>query len=267
VTTTIAYGIPRRGQVAGRGVRRTAGLVAAAGAGAALAQALPVATSIPPLRRQLFPALAGIGTPGHVALTFDDGPDPLSTVYFLRLLERRRVRATFFLLGRMAQRAPHLVAEIRAAGHEIGLHGHDHRCLLWRGPGETFDDLARGRDVLLAAGAEPPQWYRPPYGVLTMSAAVAATGLGLRPVLWTAWGRDWSRRATPPSVFTTVVRDLRGGGTVLLHDSDCTSAVGSWKTTLAVLPRLLDHCESHLWTVGPLRDHQLAAMPAGRLGG
>jgi peptidoglycan/xylan/chitin deacetylase (PgdA/CDA1 family) len=246
----------RRG--GGHVVRRAARVAAAVGGSVAVAHALPAVTSLPSLRRQLFPALAGIGAPDHVALTFDDGPDPLSTPHFLRLLERRRVHATFFLLGRMAVRAPHLVAEIRDAGHEIGLHGYDHRCLLARGPVDTYDDVARGRDALIAAGAAPPRWYRPPYGVLTTATTVAAARLELRPVLWTAWGRDWSARATPASVFATVAKDLHGGGTILLHDSDCTSAVGSWKNTLAALPRLLDHCERHMWTVGPLADHKVS---------
>jgi peptidoglycan/xylan/chitin deacetylase (PgdA/CDA1 family) len=238
---------------------RAVRVAAAAGATAALAHALPAATSLPPLRRHLFPDLAGIGADGHVALTFDDGPDPLSTPYFLSLLRRRGIHATFFLLGAMAARAPHVVAQIRDAGHEIGLHGHRHRCLLTRGPAQTYDDLARGRDVLVHAGAPPPRWYRPPYGVLTTAAAVAAARLDLRPVLWTAWGRDWTSRATSASIFDTVAKDLHGGGTILLHDSDCASAVGSWKNTLAALPRLLEHCDRLEWTVGPLGEHGMSA--------
>jgi hypothetical protein len=93
--------------------------------------------------------------------------------------------------------------------------------------------------------------------VLTTATVVAATRLDLIPVLWTAWGRDWSRTATPTSVLNTVTGQLRGGGTVLLHDSDCTSAPGSWKNTLSALPPLLDHCDRHGWSVGPLGEHGL----------
>jgi peptidoglycan-N-acetylglucosamine deacetylase len=74
-------------------------------------------------------------------------------------------------------------------------------------------------------------------------------------VLWTAWGEDWRARATPDTVHNTVMASLRGGGTILLHDSDCTSATGSWRTTLGALPRLLDTCHAHGWSVGPLREH------------
>jgi peptidoglycan-N-acetylglucosamine deacetylase len=227
-----------------------------AGLGAATAvQALPAVACWPALRSRLAPAMAGHGDPTHVALTFDDGPDRRSTPHFLRLLRARRITATFFLLGRMLPGNADVAADLVADGHEIGLHGFDHRCLLLRGPRATYDDLARGRDAVAEATGVVPRWWRPPYGVLSSAALVAAARLELTPVLWTAWGRDWSARATPESVRRIVLKDLACGGTILLHDSDCTSAPGSWRTTLAALPGLLDHCQSRGWQVGPLREH------------
>jgi peptidoglycan/xylan/chitin deacetylase (PgdA/CDA1 family) len=248
-----------------------AGAVAAGLAGAAVAAyALPAAASLPALRRQLAPALAGRGRADHVALTLDDGPDPLSTPHFLRLLAGRDLRASFFLLGSMVSHSPGLAKEMVAAGHEIGLHGYHHRCLLLRGPRDTYADLARGRDTVEAATGVELRWFRPPYGVLTTATLIATRRLGLTPVLWTAWGRDWSGRATPSSVERIVRADLRGGGTILLHDSDCTSAPGSWHSTLGALPRLLDHCARRGWAVGPLAEHGISTevpppqVPAGR---
>jgi peptidoglycan/xylan/chitin deacetylase (PgdA/CDA1 family) len=220
-----------------------------------VAHALPALSSLPGIRQRFMPALSGVGRPGHVALTFDDGPDPQSTPRFLSLLESRGVRATFFMLGAMAQRAPRLAAQVADAGHETALHGYDHRCLLLRGPRATYDELARGRDAVESATGQPLQWYRPPYGVLSTAGLFAVRRLGLTPVLWTAWGRDWSARSTPKSVLRTVAKDLKPGGTVLLHDSDCTSAPGSWRNTLGALPRLLDHCQDRGMSVGPLREH------------
>ncbi|MFD5080471.1 polysaccharide deacetylase family protein [Streptomyces sp. NPDC058371] len=224
------------------------------------AHAAPAVSAFGPLRNRLMPGLAAQGRPDHVALTFDDGPDPVSTPFFLRLLAAREVHATFFLLGSAASRSPGLVQEMAAAGHEIALHGWEHRMLLLRGPRSTYDDLARARDTVAALTGEAPRLFRPPYGVMTTSAHVAARRLGLTPTLWTCWGEDWRAGATPGTVHHTVTADLRGGGTILLHDSDCTSAPGSWLNTLGALPRILDTCRQRSLRVGSLKDH--GAPPA-----
>ncbi|WP_405748679.1 MULTISPECIES: polysaccharide deacetylase family protein [unclassified Streptomyces] len=217
--------------------------------------AAPVISTFGPLRNRLMPRLSGRGRSGHVALTFDDGPDHLSTPHFLRLLETRELRATFFLLGSMAVRSPRLVKAMHGAGHEIAIHGWAHRPLLLRGPRATYDDLARARDTIGGLTGTLPRLFRPPYGVMTTGTYLACRRLGLTPVLWSAWGEDWRARATPDSVYDTVARDLRGGATILLHDSDCTSATGSWRNTLGALPRILDTCREGGLRVGPLRDH------------
>ena len=230
------------------------------GVASVLTHPFPAATTFGPVRNRALPGLAARGAPDHVALTFDDGPDPASTPRFLDLLAAHGVHATFFLLGSMAERAPGLVGEIRAAGHEIGVHGWHHQSLLFRGPRATDQDLTRARDHLAELTGERPTLFRPPYGVLTASAHRTARRLGLRPTLWTTWGEDWTARATPRSVYRHVTKDLRGGGTILLHDTDCTAKPGSWHATLGAVPRLLDHCQERGWAVGPLREH-------GRVGG
>jgi peptidoglycan/xylan/chitin deacetylase (PgdA/CDA1 family) len=239
-------------------MRAATAALAATGLAAATigaAHAGPALTSIAPLRRRLLPGLSGVGAPDHVALTFDDGPDPSSTPAFLELLDRHQVRATFFFLGFMLAEAPGLAREVAAAGHEVALHGWSHRCLLARGPRQTYDDLARGFDAVAEATDRAPRWWRPPYGVLTSSSLAAARSLGLTPVLWTSWGRDWTARATSASVLATVCGSLAGGGTVLLHDSDCTSAPGSWRATLGALPALVDRVRGAGLALGPLAEH------------
>ncbi|WP_055489261.1 polysaccharide deacetylase family protein [Streptomyces sp. TP-A0356] len=228
----------------------------------AAAHAAPVVSTFGPLRNRVMPRLSGRGRADHVALTFDDGPDPLSTPLFLRLLADRGVHATFFVLGSEAHRSPGLVREIAAAGHEIGIHGWLHRPLLLRGPRATYDDFARARDTVAAITGRQPRLFRPPYGVMSTAAHLAARRLGLTPVLWTCWGEDWTARATPDSVHRTVTADLDGGGTILLHDSDCTSAPGAWRSALGAVPRILDTCAQRGYAVGPLRDHGWARPAA-----
>lgn len=218
-------------------------------------QTAPAISVITPLRRRAWPALAGVGRRGHVALTFDDGPDRDSTPAFLDLLQDHGVRATFFLLGRMLQANPEVAHQITASGHEIAVHGWDHRPAALYGLVAAHNGLGRTCDLISEITGTRPRWYRPPYGVLSASMLWAARRLDLTPVLWTGWGRDWRARATPESVVATVTRRLVDGGTILLHDSDCTSAAGSWRTTLAALPEIIDHLRSQGRTIGPLHEH------------
>ena len=236
------------------------GAVLAAGGALAVAHGGPGLTALAPVRRR-FPALAGAGAPDHVALTFDDGPDPRFTPRFLAALDARRVRATFFLLGPMVQAAPGLAAEIAAAGHEIGVHGWEHRYLTLRGPRATLDDIRRATELIEGAAGRRPRLFRPPYGVLTGGALAAARRLGLTPVLWGAWGREWVPGATPASVSASLAAGLHGGATVLLHDSDCTSPPGSARAALGALPRLLDACRDQGLDVGPLGQHGWSGAP------
>jgi peptidoglycan/xylan/chitin deacetylase (PgdA/CDA1 family) len=218
---------------------------------------VPPAASIAPLRRRLLPHLAGVGDPGHVALTFDDGPDRRSTPYFLDLLADHGVHATFFLLGAMLDRDRGLGRALVDAGHEVAVHGWEHRLLLKRTATGTADDIRRAHGFIGDVTGTAPRWYRPPYGVLTAAAHRMAAGLGMTPVLWTAWGRDWEARATSQTVRGTVRSTLKGGGTVLLHDSDCTSTPESWRATLWALPGLIESVRAGGLTVGPLRDHSV----------
>ena len=237
---------------------RDTGLAVGLTTGAALAF-LPSATALRPVRRLLAPVLpddfVGRGRPGHVALTYDDGPDARSTPLFLDLLARHDVRATFFLLGEHLEPHRSLVSEMAAAGHELAVHGWDHTCVAAKRPGVLTDELRRSRDLVQDLSGRPVRWYRPPYGVSTTESLVAARHADLRTALWSAWGRDWEHRSTPSSIARTVRRQLRDGGTVLLHDTDRTASPGSWWRTLAASEALLTEWAAGGTEVGPLSAH------------
>ncbi|MDG4800621.1 polysaccharide deacetylase family protein [Micromonospora sp. WMMD980] len=205
----------------------------------------------------------GLGAPDRVALTFDDGPDPESTPQVLDVLAAHRVRATFFVLGAMLRRYPDLGRRLVGAGHEVALHGWTHDNLLLRGPAGTVRDLTRGYHLVVDVTGRPPRFLRPPYGVLTGATLLAARRLRLRPVLWSCWGRDWTASATGDGVRRRVLAGLRGGGTVLLHDSSAAAEAGAWRSTLAALPELIAECRRRGWQVGPLAAHGLAARRGG----
>lgn len=216
---------------------------------------VPSVTALAPVRLALAPGLSGVGVAGHVAVTFDDGPDPASTPQFLDVLAEHDVRATFFVLGTQLAQHPELGREALARGHELGVHGWTHRCHLARSARDLHADLGRSTAYVEDLTGVRPRFWRPPYGIATGPGLWTAHRLGLRPVLWTAWGKDWTADATASSVSARVLRTVRGGGTVLLHDADTTSAPESWRATLAALPTILRGLSERGWQAGTLSEH------------
>jgi peptidoglycan-N-acetylglucosamine deacetylase len=229
-----------------------------------LVHMLPGVATLRRFRCLALPTLSGVGRADHVALTFDDGPDPASTPAFLDALDtlpsatapaQLGWKATFFLLGEQVRRHPDLAAEVVRRGHEIGVHGFEHRNHLTRTAWWTTDDLHRATDTIGEATGQAPRWFRPPYGALSASSLVAAQRAGLPTVLWTSWGRDWRAEATAQTVVDDITATWRRGATVLLHDSDITSAPQSWRAGLAALPVLAQRWSAGGLSVGTLGEH------------
>jgi peptidoglycan-N-acetylglucosamine deacetylase len=173
------------------------------------------------------------------ALTFDDGPHAHGTPAVLELLAGAGVTATFFLVGEQIERNASLAGEIVAAGHAIGLHCHRHRNLLRLTPAQVRADIDRAEALIADATGRAPELYRPPYGVLNAAALRLARARGWRTLLWSHWGRDWERRATPESIAARVTDGAGEGSVLLLHDADDYSARDSWQRTVKALPRVL----------------------------
>ena len=210
--------------------------------GAYLAPAL--AYYVAPLRHRLGIATHTSDRKGY-ALTFDDGPHADGTPAVLEVLAARGVHATFFLVGEQIARNPSLPGEIVAAGHGVGLHCDRHRNLLRLGPRAVSEDIARAQTRIEDATGVAVERYRPPYGIFNAAALAIVRKNGWRPLLWTHWGRDWQATATPESIAARLVgSDVPEGSVLLLHDADDYSANGSWRRTVAALPRVLDELEA-----------------------
>lgn len=173
-------------------------------------------------------------------MTFDDGPHVEGTSAVLDVLRRRRARATFFVVGEQVRRYPEVARRIAAEGHEIALHGDRHTLLLRRRTHDAARDWDRALETVAGVVGAEPALYRPPYGAFSSGALAELRRRGWRAQLWSRWGRDWTRRATPASIARLATHDLRPGDVVLLHDSDAYSSAGSWRRTAAALPSVLD---------------------------
>jgi peptidoglycan/xylan/chitin deacetylase (PgdA/CDA1 family) len=162
-----------------------------------------------------------LGTITHVettapvaALTFDDGPDPDSTPALLDLLERHGAKATFFLLGRHAQRYPDLVSRMVWAGHAVANHTFDHPRL----PSlPRRERLAQIRACETAIGPHASKLFRPPRGLQSAASRLDALSLGYRVVTWNVALWDWDQH-TPEWFADRLASEVRPGSIVLMHD-------------------------------------------------
>ena len=178
-------------------------------------------------------------TPQTVALTFDDGPNPDATPVILDALAERGVKATFFVLGRHAERWPDLVRRAASEGHAIGNHGYYHRTLHFKSPRYVRDDLSRGTHAIEHASGVHPSLFRAPHGFRNPWVTAIARSLGQRTVGWSlgVWDSD---RPGVDAIVGRTVGGARPGSILLLHDGDGYDPAGDRMQTARAVPRIID---------------------------
>lgn len=172
----------------------------------------------------------------QVALTFDDGPDPVWTPRILEILDRFGVTATFFMLGSRAEAYPDLVRQVAAAGHEVGVHGYRHRVPALQGLRATLRDVEATVRILTDILQRRPRFYRPPWGIFNLWTGLAARRHNLIPVVWSLYVAEWSRATTAHSIYVDAMQKTRPGTVLLLHDA---AGPGSRPDAPAVVARAL----------------------------
>ena len=196
----------------------------------------------------------GPATRRRIALTFDDGPDAAWTDQTLALLDREAVRASFFLVGERAARAPETVCRIVAAGHEIGSHGWSHRSLWLCGPRRTEDEIGRAHRFLSDAVGRPVRYFRPPWGMVNAAMYGALRRHGLRCVFWSIQPEGLRAVAAARQVEHVMER-AHPGAIVDLHDAE--GVRDAPERLLTALPRMIAGLRElgyEFVTVGDLLD-------------
>lgn len=190
----------------------------------------------PPVRRE--PLLHVPGRGRTMVLTFDDGPDPRYTPSILKTLREYDVPAMFFVCGKTAAAAKHLLAEMADDGHVVGNHTWTHPLLTELRRPRIRSEIERTCDVIEDAYGARPQWFRAPYGAWNRSVFQIGADLGMEPVAWTVDSLDWTTPGTG-AVVRRVEHGAAPGVIVLSHDAggDRSQTVRALRD---YLPRLLD---------------------------
>jgi peptidoglycan/xylan/chitin deacetylase (PgdA/CDA1 family) len=174
-----------------------------------------------------------------VSITFDDGPNPVATPRILDVLRSEGVQATFFVLGRHAERWPELVRRMADEGHQIGNHGYWHRKLHRRSPAYVRDDLVRGTAAIeRASGGVRPHVFRAPHGFRNPWVTPIAASLGQRTIGWSLGVWD-SARPGADEIVRRALGGLSAGSILLLHDGDGYDPDGDRLQTAEALPAII----------------------------
>ena len=148
-----------------------------------------------------------------VYITFDDGPNALTTPRLLKELDRLAVPATFFCVGDNVRRYPQAYCAILARGHTVGNHTYHHI------RGLRLPASAYMADVRLAADLIDSRLFRPPPGRLTPAQQSALRQAGYQLIMFDVVTRDYNPRLTPDAVLRNVQRYARNGSLIVFHDS------------------------------------------------
>lgn len=175
----------------------------------------------------------------EVALTFDDGPDPLVTPQVLDILDHYHARATFFCVGREAARYPELCREIVRRGHSVENHTQLHRhTFALLGRRAYLSEIRTAQMTLEQACGAPPRFFRAPAGFRNIFLAPVLRGLGLQLVSWSVRGFD-TYVCDSWRVRRRLIKGLQPGAILLMHDGNAARDESQVPIVLAVLPSVL----------------------------
>ncbi|MCM3727921.1 polysaccharide deacetylase family protein [Neobacillus cucumis] len=177
----------------------------------------------------LLTAGAGIGVlkrkdaSERIAFTFDDGPNPIYTPQLLDLLKKNKIKATFFVVGFKAEKYPELITRMHAEGHLIGMHNYVHKSNWLLAPWTVRQHLTKTASIIEKITGECPIYYRPPWGLLTLFDFLLMKQYQI--IHWSVMAEDWRSNGGSEKVENRLLRDIKKGDVVLLHD--CGETAGA----------------------------------------
>ena len=160
-----------------------------------------------------------------IALTFDDGPHPVYTEELLDGLKKRKVMATFFLIGNNIEGNEEIVKRMAEEGHLIGSHTYNHVQLNKLSELKAKEEILKGCNKIYETTGVCPSFVRPPFGEWKKNLDFCVTML---PVFWDVDTLDWKSQNIG-SILSIVEKEVRDGSIILMHDGYQTSVDAALK--------------------------------------
>ena len=195
----------------------------------------------------------------YVAITFDDGPSGHYTAELLEGLEKRGIKATFFLCGYRVDQFPDLTRRIAEAGHEIGTHSDAHKFFSEMSPKELCKDLTASVEKLREATGQEPTLLRPPGGIYDRKILKQTTCADLPVILWSVDPDDWCCSSSS-TIVKRVLNKVEDGDIILLHDMSDSSVTAA----LEIVDRLQEQGYTFL-TVSELARQKGTTLEGGKV--
>jgi peptidoglycan/xylan/chitin deacetylase (PgdA/CDA1 family) len=152
-----------------------------------------------------------------LSLTFDDGPDPVSTPAILKILGNHAVRGLFFCNGSLAEKYPDLIEQIKSKGHLIGNHGYSHLNGWETGTVNYLTDIDR------AATETSSSFFRPPFGRLSLRQYWRLKGK-YKIIFWDVMPYDFDSSFGYKNTLKILKKKIRPGSIIVLHDTSKSTA-------------------------------------------
>lgn len=174
-----------------------------------------------------------------VALTFDDGPNPQTTSAVLKSLEKHQVRATFFVVGSLAEKQPALIKKMAKAGHEVSNHSYSHKNFNRKSDEEISKEITSTNLLIHKLTGQKPVLFRPPGGYLSNKLIEIAQKEKVKIAYW-SWetdSKDWKGGRSADSISSHICQHIAPGQIIILHDG-CSNSLQTAKAVDLLLTEL-----------------------------
>ncbi|MBT3260844.1 polysaccharide deacetylase family protein [bacterium] len=167
-----------------------------------------------------------------IALTFDDGPNKFYTEKILAILDREKVKATFFLVGKNIKEHPQIARKIKTKGHELGNHSLNHFDYSLMNNQEIIKDILLSQHIFFKYLDEFPLFFRPPYGKIKTANHKIFKNYFYKIVKWNIDPKDWWPGTNKQMISNIIFKHLKPGSIIIMHDNNMN--------TLKALPQIIN---------------------------